>query len=615
MMMDSHKLALRRERGRIAMLLVVGTLVILAGAFFRLQIVSGSQYVLRSEENRFRAITVPAPRGTIYDRNGRIIAENVPGYVISVLPGPRDTIAATIDRLAGPLEITPEQRERLIVLRNQRPNEPLVIRDNAGFEQVSFVEERRPQFRRVVVESRPRRLYPMGPATAHMVGYVGEISEQQLEMERWEGYEPRRIIGKSGLELQYEPTLAGTPGVRYVEVNALGSIVRDFDVGRGTPAVPGEDLHLGVDLELQQLAEATFPDSMRGGVVALDPATGEVLVFYSNPTFDPNEFVGGIPTDLWNALQSDPDQPMFNRVTTASYPPGSTWKLVMSAIGMQSGKLNIGSYMPTSCSGGLRYGNRTFRCWNLSGHGPEDLAGAIKESCNVYFYQAGDRIGLDAMIAGASSLGFGERTGIDLPYEIDGKFPESRAYFDALYGARGWTESVVWNLSIGQGENQQSLLRMASFYAALATGESPIRPHLASDEVLASQRMEWSLGLPDQRRLELVEAMRTVANEPGGTAYPYRIDRWDVAGKTGTAQNTTGAPHSWFVGFAPADDPKVVIAAIVEQGHPDGTVSLAVPYAFGLVERHLENIGQPLSPGREPRVVTGAVQIVESEGG
>ena len=167
---------------------------------------------------------------------------------------------------------------------------------------------------------------------------------------------------------------------------------------------------------------------------------------------------------------------------------------------------------------------------------------------------------------------------------------------------------MVWNLSIGQGENSQSLLRMASFYSALATGEAPIRPHLASDEVLAARRMEWSAGLPEARRLELVEAMRTVANEPGGTAYSYRIDRWDIAGKTGTAQNTQGEPHSWFVGFAPVHDPKIVIASIVEHGHPDGTVSLAVPYAFGIVQRHLENIGQPPDPGRERRVASGTSQ-------
>ncbi|MFV1986643.1 MAG: penicillin-binding protein 2 [Gemmatimonadota bacterium] len=615
MMMDREKLALRQRRGRLAMLIVLGSFILLAGAFFRLQVISGHQYVLRSEENRFRAITVPAPRGTIYDREGRVVAENVPGYVISVLPGPRDTIAATIDRLSAQLEITADRRDALLLRNRQRPNEALVIRDNARFEQVSFIEERRPQFRRVVVESRPRRLYPLGRATAHIVGYVGEISEQELRQDRWEGYEPGRIVGKSGLELQYEASLAGTPGVRYVEVNALGSIVRDVDVGRGTPAIPGEDLYLGIDLELQVLAATTFPDTMRGGVVALDPATGEVLVFYSHPTFDPNDFVGRIPFSLWDALRSDPAQPLYNRVSSARYPPGSIWKLVVSTIGMKTGDLSIDSYMQHPCTGGLMYGNRFFRCWKPSGHGGLDLAGAIKGSCNVYFYQAAQRIGLDAITTGAAALGFGEKTGIDLPFEQRGVFPESRAWYDARYGRRGWTESVVWNLAIGQGENEQSLLTMASFYAALATGESPVRPHLARSETLAARRVEWTLDLPSARRAELVAAMKTVVNEPGGTAFPYRIERWAVAAKTGTAQNTLGAPHSWLVGFAPADDPKIVIAALVEQGHPDGTVSLAAPFAMGLIERYLTSIGQPPDPGMEPSIVASVADIVETGGG
>lgn len=602
MMMDSQKMGLRRQRGRIALLAMVGTLLLLAGAFFRLQILRGNQYVLRSEENRLRAISVPAPRGTIYDRNGRVVAENVPGYVISILPGPRDTIAATIDRLAGRLGISPERRLELLEKNRARPNEPLVIEDNAGFEQVAFVEERRPAFSRVVVEPRPRRLYPAGPAVAHMIGYVGEISERELEEERYEGYEPGRIIGKDGLEAQYETRLAGTPGVRYVEVNALGSIVRDFDVGSGTPAVPGEDLQLGIDLELQALADSTFPEGMRGGVVALDPATGEVLLLYSHPTFDPNRFIGGIPFDLWSSLRDDPDKPMLNRVSTATYPPGSTWKLVVSTVGMKTGDLDIHSYMPHVCTGGLTFGNRFFRCWNPRGHGGTDLSGAIKVSCNVYFYQAGQRIGLDALTAGVHALGYGERTGIDLPFEIAGLFPESREYYDRRYGPRGWTESVVWNLAIGQGENQQSLLRQVMFYTALATGEAPIRPHLARDENLAARRTPWSLGLSETQRGQLVDAMIRVANEPGGTAYSYRLHRWTLAGKTGTAQNAHGAPHSWFVGFAPARNPRVVIASIVEQGHPDGTVSLAVPYASRLVARYLESIGLPPEPGREPRV-------------
>lgn len=604
MMVDSQQLQLRRQRGRWAMLAVLGTLMILAGAFFRLQILRTDQYVLRSEENRLRAISVPAPRGTIYDRNGLVVAENIPGYVVSILPGPRDTIRATIDRLAERLGISGEETERLIEERGARPNEPLVISDNAEFDQVAFIEERRPRFRRVVVEPHPQRRYPAGEAIAHMIGYVSQISEDELASPRFAEYEPGRTIGKEGLEAQYEEWLAGSPGVRYVEVNALGSIVRELDPDRGVPAIPGNDLQLGIDLDLQMMADSIFPEGMRGGVTALDPETGEVLLMYSHPTFDPNAFIGGIPADLWNRLRDDPDKPMLNRVSTGTYPPGSTWKLIISAIGMQTGDLAIDTYMQHTCSGGLTYGNRFFACWRPGGHGGLDLSGAIKGSCNVYFYQAGQRIGLDALMDRTNAYGFNERTGVDLPFEQAGRFPDSREYFDRRYGPRGWTESVVWNLSIGQGENEQTLLRMALFYSALATGRAPIVPHIARVESADRVRADWDLNLPDARRLELVDGMRRVVNEQGGTAYRFRLRDWTLVGKTGTAQNPHGAPHSWFVGFAPAENPKIVIAAVVEQGHPDGTVSLAVPLASRLVNQYLMSIGLPPEPARPSAVAT-----------
>jgi penicillin-binding protein 2 len=603
MMTDSRRLALRRQRGRIALAGLGLVLFVLLATFFRLQILRSSQYLLRSDENRLRAIGVVAPRGTIYDRNGLVVAENVPGYVISLLPGPADTIAASLSRLKPYLGIDTEEEQDLLEKNRARPNDPLVLRDNASFEQVSFIEQRRPDFRRVVVEMRPRRHYPSGQAIAHLIGYVGEISEQELEQPQYAEYEPGRVIGKDGLERQYESHLAGDPGVRYVEVNALGSVVREFDRALGDPADPGQDLQLGIDLGLQVLADSIFPEGMRGGVVAIEPRTGEVLLLYSKPSFDPNRFVGGIPTELWNSLRDDPDKPLLNRVTGSAYPPGSTWKLVMATVGMNTGALAIDSYMPNVCSGALAYGNRTFHCWRPGGHGSLDLSGAIKESCNVFFYQAGQRIGLDALTAGVTNLGYNERTGIDLPYETPGLFPESREWFDQRYGQRGWTESVVWNLAIGQGENQQTLLRQALFYAALATGEPPIQPHLARSEVLAAQQASWRLDLPEGQREGLVDAMIRVANEPRGTAYAHRLEQWTLAGKTGTAQNPHGEPHSWFVGFAPARNPRIVIAAIVEQGHPDGTTSLAVPLSSSLVGRYLESIELPPEPARVEVVV------------
>ena len=599
---DNGHRSIRRQRGRWAAGAIFFCLSVVAAGFVSLQIFSAELYTLRSSENRLRTITVPAPRGTIYDRYGRAIADNVPGYDVSMLPGPRDSISAGLDRLAERLELSPERRAALLSRNRARPGEALVVRENANFEQVAFIEERRPRFRRIVVDQRPHRRYPAGPAVAHMIGYVGEISQEELTRPEYAGYESGQSVGKRALEQQYEHRLAGRNGIRYVEVNALGTIVRDLGVAQAQPPVPGDDLHLGIDLDLQVYADSVFPEGMRGGVVALDPATGEVLLLYSHPTFDPNAFIGGIPLDLWNSLREHPDNPLLNRVSMASYPPGSTWKLIMSAIGMKTGDLTIDTYHTDACLGGLRYHTRFFRCWLSAGHGRLNLSEAIKHSCNVWFYQAGQRIGLDPLLGGVGEFGFGRRTGIDLPSERPGDFPDSRQWYDTRLGPGGWTEAVVWNLSIGQGENAQSLLAMAQFYAALATGRTPVKPHLVRDEMLAQQRADWTLDLPEVQRGQLVDAMARVVNEPGGTAYGSRLARWTLAGKTGTAQNPHGPPHSWFVGFAPAYDPRIVIAAIVEHGHPDGAPSLAVPLAAGIVDRHLETLGLPPeeTPGVRP---------------
>jgi penicillin-binding protein 2 len=436
----------RRRRASAAQLVLLGSLSLLLLAFFRLQVMRSTTFMLRSQENRLRAITVPAPRGTIYDRHGRIVAENVPGYSISLLPGSPDTLRATLHRLAPYLDLGDGEIDDLVAKHRRFPNQPLMVRDDASFSEISSIEERRPDFPRTVVEMRPRRHYPAGAAIAHLVGYVGEISEVELERPRYADYEPGRLVGKDGIERQYEGTLSGVPGVRYVEVNALGSIVRDFRPRAAVEVQPGTDLTLGLDLELQRYADATFPPGMRGGVVALDPATGEILLLYSHPTFDPNEFIGGIDVGLWRTLQENPDKPLLNRVTTAAYPPGSTFKLVIATTGMAGGKLAIGSYMPTSCRGGLAYGNRFFRCWKPEGHGPLSIAGAIKHSCNVWFYQAGMRIGLDELIEGAARYGFGDPTGIDLPYETPGTFPPSRDWYDSAR-ARTNSRSFAWRSS------------------------------------------------------------------------------------------------------------------------------------------------------------------------
>ncbi len=600
---DVDRMRGRRARG--ALFVLFGSLALLVAAFLRLQVAGQEEYTLQSTQNRLRAISTPPPRGAIYDRRGRLLAENVPGYSLSLLPGSPDSARATLDRLAPWLGLTAEEREDLNRRFRQRPGSAFLVMNDMDPAVVAAIEERRPEFRMVLIDTHPRRRYPPGKAIAHVIGYVNEISEAELERPEFESYEAGRSIGKNGIERQYELSLGGSPGVRFVEVNARGSIVGEFGPRPSVPAEPGEDLTLGLDLELQLLADSIFPDSLKGGIVALDPQTGEVLLLYSYPTYDPNLFVGGISAADWRILRDDPAQPLLNRALNALYPPGSTWKPVLAALALRDGVAGIHDYMSSPCRGSIMYGNRPFRCWKHSGHGALDMSAALKESCNVFFYQLGQRIGLDRLLDGVNGLGFNGRTGIDLPGETGGRFPPNREWYDDRFGPRGWTESVVLNLSIGQGETEQSLLRMAQYYSAVGTGQSPVIPHLRRSEVLENRRVSWSLDLPEERRLELVEALTRVVNEPGGTAYSIRLDSWTLAGKTGTAQNPHGEPHSWFVGFAPVENPRIVVAAIVENGHPDNTHSLALPLASRVVQTFLTDEGVPASPGRASRTGLG----------
>jgi len=600
-------LKVRAGRARGATILLWVAMAVLLVSFFRLQILGREQYELQSEENRLRALTIPPPRGTITDRNGRLLAENVPGYSLSVLPGPVDTVRATLHRLAPHVGLDDDEIEELVAEYRARPSSSVVVRDNLEPEQVAAIEQRRPEFRAAVIEMHPRRHYPPGRRIAHVIGYVNEINEAELEQPQFEGYEAGRMIGKGGIERQYERELGGTPGVHFVEVNARGSIVSEFAPRPTIQAVPGGDIELALDLDLQAMADSLFPDTMKGGVVAFDPRNGEVVLLYSHPTYDPNQFIGGISNADWTRLRDDPGQPLLNRASGSLYPPGSTWKLVLAALGMKAGLVTIDTHMPQSCTGAFQYGTRAFRCWKHVGHGNLSLAGAIKESCNVFFYQLGLRLGLDRLLAGVAELEFNARAGLDLPVEARGMFPPSREWYDERFGRRGWTESVTLNLSIGQGETTQSLLRMAQFYGALALGGSPPIPHLRRSEVLDARRADWSIDRPDEQRRQLVDALMRVVNEPGGTAFPYRPSDYVVAGKTGTAQNPHGEPHSWFVGFGPVGDPRIVIAAIVENGHPDNTVSLAVPLATSLMQAYLRSEGVAATgipyprPGSRPR--------------
>jgi penicillin-binding protein 2 len=550
------------RRARSARYLLLGAFGVLIGAFFRTQVLQNAQYVLQSEENRLREVPLPAPRGIIYDRRGQVIAENLPGYTVSLLSPSPDSLRATLRRLSGTIQLTNEQIESAVRRFQRAPNRPAVVLSDAPFDVVSVLEEHRVEYPSLIIQSAPKRYYPDGPAVASFVGYTGEITENELNSPNFKGYKAGQQIGKGGLEKEYEERLRGREGSRFVEVDARGRVVREAGARQDLPPESADALHTNIDLDLQRFAVSVFGDSLQGGVIALEPHTGEVLALHSAPSFDPNRFIGGIPAEYWRELNTDPRRPLYNKVIQGRYPPASTWKLATAALGMQSNVVDLDTRMPQPCTGGFYYG-RYFRCWDKRGHGNVTLREAIEKSCDVYFYQLGLRIGLSRLLAGGVSLRFNDRSGIDLPNEQQARFPQSPDYYNRRYGPRGWTNSVVLNLAIGQGENDQTVANMARFYTALATDGSLAKPEI----VRRNPERTRILKLSDQQMNGLRLAMAGVVSSRG-TAGSSAIRGVTLAGKTGTAQNAhdRNRDHAWFVGFAPADEPKIVVAVFLEFG-------------------------------------------------
>lgn len=569
--MDIFHLHARQRRARSAIGIVWLLLGALAFVFFQTQVLRNPAYAMQSDRNRLRALLLPAPRGEILDREGRILADNVPGYALSLLPAPEDSIRSTLERLAPYLDLSGPEIASMLVRRARHPQRPLVVSTDLRFDLISAIEERRPLFPEVLIEMQPRRNYPAGRAAAHLVGYVGEISDRQLEDTAFAGYRGGAIVGQAGVERQYEKLLSGKPGVRYVEVDALGRIVRTHRGPREVPPLPGEPIRLNVDLELQRWIARTVPATARGAVAALEPETGAVLALYSSPAFDPNEFVGQVSHERWQQLRQDTAHALLNRSIAGAYPPASTWKLASAAIALELDIIDPEGTLPLACRGGMQYGNRYFRCWERNGHGYTTLPEAIAVSCDVYFYQLGLQIGLERLLAEGTRLGFAERTGVDLPAERPGNFPAEPDWYRRRFG---WspTEAEVLNLAIGQGPNDQTVLKMAQFYAALATDGAAEAPRVGVGVAPSGKPLD--LGLSESSLEWLRAGLRGVTG-PGGTAHGSSLEHWDWIGKTGTAENPHGEDHGWFVGIGGTrnGDPEIVVAAIMEAGEHGSDVA------------------------------------------
>ena len=563
-----HLLDRRLGVARTGVWIVLGIMVM---AFFRTQILGHGKYQLQSETNRLRPIPLPAPRGVIYDRNGHVLAENVPGYTVSLLPGLEANLRSTLARIASIANIDSVEIERVLQRARRAPYQPSLVLGNAPFSVVSALEERRVAIPGLLIQAEPKRYYPDTALVAHLVGYIGEVTEVERTTRRFAAVRLGGLVGKYGLEREYDDTLRGSEGVHFVEVSARGQMVREADAAANLAPVPGTDLHTTIDLDLQRYISRTFPAGQRGAVLALNPNTGEVLALYSAPGFDPNAFVGGISTSYWRSLNESAARPLLDRAIQARYPPGSTWKLAVAAMALKRGIVGPRSHMPIPCRGGLQYGNRFFRCWNAHGHGDLTLTEAIAQSCDVYFYQLGIKLGVTSLLEDANEWGFRGRTGIDLPDEISSEFPTGPEYYDRLYGPRRWTSAVALNLAIGQGENAQTLVQMVRLYQQLASDGRVRTPFVVRRAVAPGSSASLDLN-PDQLAI-LRRAMIAVVEE--GTARSGRLTGLQIAGKTGTAQNPHGASHGWFIGFAPAEKPEIVVGAIIEFAQ-HGTVAIPI---------------------------------------
>jgi penicillin-binding protein 2 len=588
------------RRGRAASIIVSGVLVFLLSAFFRAQVIRNQESLLQSEENRLRQIPTAAPRGRILDRNNKPIAENVVGYSVALLAQREDTLRATLDRLRTAIQLTPKQYQDAVRRFHRDPTRPTVIVQDASLDVVSVLEEHHMDFPSLIIQSAPKRIYPNGTAVGALVGYISEISEGELANLASVGYKPGQLIGKRGLEKQYEQELRGREGVQFVEVDAKNRIV---STGRARDAITpqeGPPLYTNIDLDLQEYMHSLFGDSLAAGAIAMNPKTGEVLALYSSPSIDPNRFVGGVPSSYYDSLRNDPRLPEYNKVTQATQPPGSTFKLATSVMALEDSLITFDSHMPQSCNGFYYFGNRAWRCWRKEGHGSLNLYNAIAQSCDVYFYQLGQRLTLSRLVAGGITLGFDKRSGIDIPEENKPRFPTSVPdYFNQKYGPRGWTPgSTELNMAIGQGENAQTVVNMARFYSALATDGTEPTPIIKKGAPKLAKRITLA---PDQIA-QLRKAMMGVVSE-GGTAAGAAIKGVKIAGKTGTAQtmrnDKNGKPlyWAWFAGMAPAEDPQIVVVVMVPNVTFEGATTagfatkIIAHYLHTQITNTIENTG------------------------
>ena len=568
------------ERLTAVQYIILAIFLLLAYGLWRLQVVDSDRYSSLAEKNRVRNVPILAPRGKILDRNGRMIVDNYPSFSALLLRDQSRDLNADADLIAQGLHITgAEVRERVRRFAAMPQYQPIFLKEDITPDELAFIEAHRnelPELDTIMVH---RRLYPRNGFIAHLVGYVGEVTEDMLNQPQFELYSPGDVVGVSGVEKQYNDLLMGKNGSRRSVVNSRGKEVQQLD---STPAIPGKQLKLTVDIDLQIAAEEALADK-NGAVVAMDPRTGEILAMVSRPTFDPNNFAVRIKRDDWSKLVNDENHPLMNKAIQAQLAPGSVFKIIMATAGLQEG---IAQDMKVNCAGGASFYGRYFKCWVLAEHrvhGPVDISKAIYQSCDVFFYTLAERLGIGRIAKWATAFGLGQRTGIDLPQEMSGVMPSEE--WKIRNFKQKWYAGETISVGIGQGAVATTPMQLARAIGSIASGGVLRRPHVAFPQELPPNYQPAG-GVPDEVKIPIdpanwqiiTDAMANVVS-PIGTANSAHLKDIDFAGKTGSAQtisNTAKArlangkakfkDNGWFAGVAPRRNPDIVVCALLEEG-------------------------------------------------
>jgi penicillin-binding protein 2 len=593
-------------------------LVVLGCWLWRLQILGADNYRVLAEQNRIRKVPVLAPRGKIFDRYGRILVDNYPSVSCYLLREQQKNLEADLPLIAAGLHIPVADIQATLRHFQYAPKyQPIPLKQDITPDEQAFIAAHRDELPELETLDEQRRLYPKDGFAAHLIGYVGEVSENELSQERFAAYEPGDVVGKSGVEETYDDILRGTDGSRDIVVNSHGKEVGQM--GQEL-AVPGQDLRLTIDLDVQMAAEKAMEGKI-GAIVAMDPHTGEILAMVSRPTYDPNQFSVRLTSAYWKSIMENEDHPMLNKTIQAQLAPGSTFKIIMSLAGLQE---NVAQTMHVECNGGGLFYGQFHACDKH--HGMVDINNAIPWSCDTFYYTLAEKLGIDVISRYGSSVGIGQKTGIDLPDEAMGIMPSEPWKLKTQH--QPWYPGEVISVGIGQGALEVTPLQLARALSGIASGGVLVRPHvvfpneLSADELSAIQTSypgsgEKTIPLTPANWQIITDGMAQTT-QPGGfdTAAAAHMDGIDFAGKTGTAQvmshaalaRTNGGhatvPNAWFVGIAPRRNPDIVVAVLWEHGNwGNNSAKLGAQVIDAYVTEQRERAGNLQKVAETPKVV------------